>query len=291
MPKKPKYNAESMRQAIVNLSRVEEIVNGKNSTHFQFVYSIHIAEHFAILPTSVRRAIRRLGLEPFLQEVKKSKLAEFEKNLSGQQCRTCKTHKPFSEFHKYDRIKSGYRLECKSCRKNNYELNSEEICKKRKVYYNLNKTKIRKRQQIWTSNNLDKILAYQKHKKETDPLFALQCRIRGCIHSAFRRNSLSKNTKTAKILGTDWNGLKQHFESLFLKGMSWDNMHLWVIDHVVPVSTATTEEEIIKLNHYTNLQPLWAEVNIWKSDSLDYDLQNGLAYWYEAYAKQYKISA
>ena len=43
MPKQPKYNAESMKKAIVNLSRVEEIVNGKNSTHFQFVYSIHIA--------------------------------------------------------------------------------------------------------------------------------------------------------------------------------------------------------------------------------------------------------
>ena len=30
----------------------------------------------------------------------------------------------------------------------------------------------------------------------------------------------------------------------------------WDIDHIIPLSSAKTEDDIIKLNHYTNLRPL-----------------------------------
>jgi len=51
--------------------------------------------------------------------------------------------------------------------------------------------------------------------------------------------------------------------------MNWDNRGLyngefnygWDIDHIVPLSTATTEEELIKLCHYTNTQPLCSKIN------------------------------
>ena len=37
---------------------------------------------------------------------------------------------------------------------------------------------------------------------------------------------------------------------------------------IIPISSAKTEEEIIKLNHYTNLQPLWSRENMSKGNKL-----------------------
>jgi len=50
--------------------------------------------------------------------------------------------------------------------------------------------------------------------------------------------------------------------------MSWENRGKWHIDHIVPVSSAKTEQDIIKLNHYTNLRPMWASDNIKKSNKM-----------------------
>jgi hypothetical protein len=50
--------------------------------------------------------------------------------------------------------------------------------------------------------------------------------------------------------------------------MSWENRSEWHIDHIVPLSSAKSEAEIIFLNHYSNLQPLWAKDNIQKSNKM-----------------------
>ena len=46
--------------------------------------------------------------------------------------------------------------------------------------------------------------------------------------------------------------------------MSWENQGKWHLDHIIPISSAKTEEDVIRLNHYTNFQPLWAEDNFKK---------------------------
>jgi len=51
--------------------------------------------------------------------------------------------------------------------------------------------------------------------------------------------------------------------------MNWDNHGLyngelnygWDVDHIIPISSAKTEEDIYKLNHFSNFQPLCSKVN------------------------------
>jgi len=45
----------------------------------------------------------------------------------------------------------------------------------------------------------------------------------------------------------------------------------WDIDHIIPLSSVKKEEDLIKLNHYTNLQPLCSFVNrVIKRDKMIY---------------------
>ena len=52
--------------------------------------------------------------------------------------------------------------------------------------------------------------------------------------------------------------------------MTWDNrgVYTWHLDHIIPISTAKTIEELEKLSHYTNMRPLWSEDNRIKSNKI-----------------------
>ena len=103
---------------------------------------------------------------------------------------------------------------------------------------------------------------------ENDLLFSVKIKIRWCIKSAFKKNGYTKKSKTYDILGISYNEFKLYIESKFTEGMKWENHGQWHLDHIIPVSSAKTEEEIIKLNHYTNFQPLWAEDNLKKGNKI-----------------------
>jgi len=82
-------------------------------------------------------------------------------------------------------------------------------------------------------------------------------------------NKKKNNKKTITILGCSITEFGKYLESKFDDWMNWDNKGLyngefnygWDIDHIIPVSTTETEEEILRLNHYTNLQPLCSKIN------------------------------
>lgn len=70
------------------------------------------------------------------------------------------------------------------------------------------------------------------------------------------------------MLGCSYEELITHLESKFIIGMNWRNYGEWHIDHIIPISSGKTIEEIESLSKYTNLQPLWAEDNIRKGASI-----------------------
>jgi exonuclease III len=97
----------------------------------------------------------------------------------------------------------------------------------------------------------------------------MSCIIRTSIHNSFRRKKIIKNSKTADILGCSYDDLIKHLENKFEPWMDWNNRGLyngtenygWDIDHIIPIASATCEADVIRLNHYTNLQPLCSRIN------------------------------
>lgn len=125
----------------------------------------------------------------------------------------------------------------------------------------------------------DKINSYLNERRQNDTLFKSITNVRNLIYNSFYYNGYSKNSKTEELLGCSFEELKKHLESNFEPWMNWDNRGMyngelnygWDIDHIIPLSSVNEEIDIIKLNHYTNLQPLCSKVNRdIKKDNLEY---------------------
>ena len=110
---------------------------------------------------------------------------------------------------------------------------------------------------------------YYKRKRETNPLFKTTENIRRMIQLAVKKNGFTKKSKTHQILGCSVEEFRQHLENQFEPWMTWDNYGKyngqlnfgWDIDHIIPLATIETEEDVIRLNHYTNLKPLCSKFN------------------------------
>ena len=80
-----------------------------------------------------------------------------------------------------------------------------------------------------------------------------------------------KNARTRSemqtIVGCDKKTLRAHLETRFKPGMSWQNHGEWHIDHIIPLTKFNPKnyKDVLKANHYSNLQPLWAKENLKKS--------------------------
>jgi len=110
----------------------------------------------------------------------------------------------------------------------------------------------------------------KRRRSEKDTLFTYKEMCRQVCRKTFKRKGFSKTSKTGELLGCDWGTFKIYMESKFQDGMTWDNHSFdgWHIDHIIPVDSGKTPEEVGKLCHYTNLQPLWSKDNWEKSNKI-----------------------
>lgn len=155
----------------------------------------------------------------------------------------------------------------------------DRVLEQKREYYAKNKETVKK----WFTDNEDILREKRKAKyeenkpeifekiyqrKRTDPLYKLKFTLRIRIYGALKRKGWTKNSSNIKLLGASYETVKSYIENQFTEGMSWDNHGKWHIDHIIPLSKAETEEEIVSLFNYKNLQPLWALENFKKNDSL-----------------------
>jgi hypothetical protein len=192
-------------------------------------------------------------------------------------CRECNLEKPLSEFRNRKDSKDGKRNDCKICQskrnKNYNETNANKIAIKRKAFYDNNRTRLLSEKKRDYEINREVLIKrqtdYDRLKKQTDPIYRLKKNMRIMIGKSFKKKGYSKKSQTFNIIGCLQEDFIKYIESKWEPWMNWGNYgkyngepnYGWDIDHVKPLITAITEDEIIKLNHYTNLQPLCSYIN------------------------------
>jgi hypothetical protein len=111
----------------------------------------------------------------------------------------------------------------------------------------------------------------QREKLASNPQHKIRKNLSRRLWDVLRQSGECKNVSVMKYLGCAKDELIRHLESKFTKGMTWDNYGSgWHVDHIQPcASFDQTREDHLKICwHWTNLQPLWAEENVRKGDSL-----------------------
>jgi hypothetical protein len=222
--------------------------------------------------------------------------------MKTKKCSKCEQIKDICEYTKDKNREDGLFVYCKECKrdsaKKEYEKNKIRILSYQKEYYLQNSNKIRnrvkkdyldKRKDILMSkktyyqknkeklidyakqyreNNREKRNQYEINRKKTDIIFRLKHLVRNRILKFLNLKKINKKHKTFEIIGCTPQELKIHLEQKFIDGMSWENQGKWHIDHIIPLSSATNEEELYKLCYFTNLQPMWATDNIKKGNKI-----------------------
>jgi len=87
-------------------------------------------------------------------------------------------------------------------------------------------------------------------------------------HALAQINAI-KTSPTFEALGYTADEFRCHIERQFIKGMGWHNMADWQIDHIIPISTARTVEDVVFLNQLQNLRPMPARENNAKKNKVE----------------------
>ena len=165
------------------------------------------------------------------------------------------TGKPCKHGHLSERLVSNRRCcECHATRQLKvYHAKSPE----EKLEYN------RANARTWEQRKAANLRYERKMYRES-----LEFRLKKCLRSRFfKAMSRKQRGPTMAMVGCSFSVFRQHLESQFTDGMSWDNYGDWEIDHIIPCAAfdLTDVEQQKRCFHFTNLQPLWRTDNRKKS--------------------------
>jgi len=198
------------------------------------------------------------------------------RRTNSGRCQSCERMRGLAHYREHaEEIKAKRRVPKKNADELAREKNlRDEAAKIRhrersRAYYHANKDRAKATQANYRANNKKSITETKnrriKERLKTDALFSIKHRVKCLIRNSFLKRGFGKSGKTESIIGCTWPEFAAHIERQFLPGMTWENRHLWHIDHIVPLDTAETETDVLALNHFTNLRPLWGKDNLAKS--------------------------
>lgn len=218
-----------------------------------------------------------------------------------KRCSKCEKEKPVDEFSKRKLAKDGHNCWCKTCakdyakiycQKNKEKLreyhkkwymdNKDRIIEREdkvrkkeylKEYYKKNKNKLRDYNKKYREKNKkylsDKSKRYNRARRKSDPIYKLKGNVRTSITMSFHRMGTIKTSQCEKILGCNINEFVTYLKQSWLMeyGTEWVGQPCH-IDHIIPLATAKTEDDVVRLCHYSNLRLITPEDNMKKSNNL-----------------------
>ena len=139
-----------------------------------------------------------------------------------------------------------------------------------------NRDRLNDYHQKWREKNIDKHREYkrkyEKHRKDTDPLYKLITNFRTAIWTVLKESNVDKYGHYFDVLQYSPDELINHLETQFKDDMTWDNYGIWHVDHKLPITSFDIQEmgdeEFMKCWCLDNLQPMWGEENIRKSNKI-----------------------
>ena len=162
--------------------------------------------------------------------------------------------------------------------KQKYNQDNRDKIKQQKIN---NKEKYKIKQKEYYINNRDKIInktkKYNKQKYLSDPYYRLSSLLRCRLNEMIKSQYIIKTSSSIKLLGCTIEQCKQHLESQFKLGMTWNNQgSIWEVDHIKPCSLfdLTDIEQQKQCFHYTNLQPLFKTTEIAESFGYSNEIGN-----------------
>jgi hypothetical protein len=195
-----------------------------------------------------------------------------------RECTKCSIIKEKTDlfFNKDPRRPSGLSTDCKECR---FKYQKEQRLRDPEKYNEIQRRsaqkhmkKRKKYRKLYAKTHRDSINANVRRKRKENPMYRVAENLRRAVGGCIERNSFRKSSKLNEYLGCNSQEFKVYLESLFQPGMAWDNYGFgndkWNIDHRVPLASAKTVEDLYRLSHYSNLQPMWQPENFAKGDKM-----------------------
>lgn len=198
-------------------------------------------------------------------------------------CKKCYLHKYSKKYYQKNKQKfldtaakryKDNKKECIEVMKKYAEKNKDKIQNYLKDYYQKNKEKFFEHNHKYYKENKEELIRkgiiYKQNRQKTDVNYYLKEILSTRCRMAIKHHKGTKVTPAIELLGANIKIVREHIESQFEDGMSWDNHGEWHIDHIVPCASfdLTDVEQQKQCFHYANLQPLWAVDNIRKANKI-----------------------
>jgi hypothetical protein len=170
-------------------------------------------------------------------------------------------------YHKEWRDK--HREQLNEKQRERYKENPDAFKERKARYVEAHLEDVKKSRKRYNEENRQKRTDYERTKRQTDPVYRFRTSFMCLISQYLRKRGYKGGKGVWEIVGCDFETFLQYIKSQFSEGMCLENYghsgECWNIDHIIPISTAKNDDDLERLNHYTNLRPMWAHENYIKS--------------------------